>query len=129
MVPRMEPTTVNGQEAGRQSRMNQELRRTRWSRFSIRLHVPAGMGVFLLAASDGEDPQPVLLVGSARNLREKLLQLFELEELRNLSAQAVHWVSGLTIEQARLAERQLIRRYDPPLNLSERSRYMDILAG
>ena len=129
MVPRMEPTTGNGQEAGRQSRMNQELRRTRWSRFSIRLHVPAGMGVFLLAASDGEDPQPVLLVGSARNLREKLLQLFELEELRNLSAQAVHWVSDLTIEQARLAERQLIRRYDPPLNLTERSRYMDILAG
>lgn len=125
----MEPTTRNGQEAGRQSRMNQELRRTRWSRFSIRLHVPPGMGVFLLAASDGDDPQPVLLVGSARNLRERLLQLFELEELRNLSAQAVHWVSGLTIEQARLAERQLIRRYDPPLNLTERSRYMDILAG
>jgi excinuclease UvrABC nuclease subunit len=71
----------------------------------------------------------VLLVGSARNLRQKLLQLFELEELRNLSAQAVHWVSGLTIEQARLAERQLIRRYDPPLNLSDRSRYLDILAG
>ena len=52
-----------GQEADR-TRMNQELRRTRWSRFSIRLHVPPGMGVFLLAASDGEDPQPVLLVGS-----------------------------------------------------------------
>ncbi|MGH7571827.1 MAG: hypothetical protein ACREMK_08305 [Gemmatimonadota bacterium] len=119
----------DGQEADRQSRMNQELKRTRWSRFSIRLHVPAGMGVFLLAASDGDDPQPVLLVGSARNLRQKLLQLFELEELRNLSAQAVHWVSDLTMEQARLAERQLIRRYDPPLNLSERSRYMDILAG
>ena len=117
-----------GQEAGR-PRMNQELKHTRWSRFSIRLHVPSGMGVFLLAASDGDDPQPVLLVGSARNLRQKLLQLFELEELRNLSAQAVHWVSGLTMEQARLAERQLIRRYDPPLNLSDRSRYMDILAG
>lgn len=117
-----------GQEADR-SRMNQELKRTRWSRFSIHLHVPSGMGVFLLAASDGEDPQPVLLVGSASNLRRKLLQLFELEELRNLSAQAVHWVSGLTMEQARLAERQLIRRYDPPLNLSDRSRYMDILAG
>ena len=117
-----------GQEADR-PRMNQELKHTRWSRFSIRLHVPAGIGVFLLAASDGGDPQPVLLVGSARNLRQKLLQLFELEELRNLSAQAVHWVSGLTMEQARLAERQLIRRYDPPLNLSDRSRYMDILAG
>jgi hypothetical protein len=33
------------------------------------------------------------------------------------------------MEQARLAERQLIRRYDPPLNLSDRSRYLDILAG
>lgn len=110
-------------------RMNQELRRTRWSRFSIRLHVPSGMGVFLLAASEADDPQPVLLVGSARNLREKLLQLFELEELRNLSARAVHWVSDLTVEQARLAERQLIRRYDPPLNLTDRSRYHDILAG
>ncbi|HET6342579.1 MAG TPA: hypothetical protein VFG78_10400 [Gemmatimonadota bacterium] len=117
-----------GQEADR-TRMNQELKHTRWSRFSIRLHVPSGMGVFLLAASDGDDPQPVLLVGSAKNLRQKLLQLFELEELRNLSAQAVHWVSGLTMEQARLAERQLIRRYDPPLNISDRSRYMDILAG
>lgn len=119
----------HGREAERRSRMNQELKRTRWSRFSIRLHVPAGMGVFLLAASDDDDPQPVLLVGSARNLRQKLLQLFELEELRNLSAQAVHWVSDLTIEQARLAEQQLIRRYDPPLNLTERSRYLDILAG
>jgi hypothetical protein len=117
-----------GQEADR-TRMNQELRRTRWSRFSIRLHVPPGMGVFLLAASDGEDPQPVLLVGSAINLRQKLLQLFELEELRNLSAQAVHWVSDLSMEQARLAERQLIRRYDPPLNLANQSRYLDILAG
>lgn len=117
-----------GQEADR-TRMNQELKHTRWSRFSIRLHVPSGMGVFLLAASDGDDPQPVLLVGSAKNLRQRLLQLFELEELRNLSAQAVHWVSGLTMEQARLAERQLIRRYDPPLNISDRSRYLDILAG
>jgi hypothetical protein len=68
-------------------------------------------------------------VGSAINLRQKLLQLFELEELRNLSAQAVHWVSDLSMEQARLAERQLIRRYDPPLNLANQSRYLDILAG
>ena len=87
------------------------------------------MGVFLVGASDSGDPDPVLLVGSARNLRRKLLQLLELEELRHVSARCVHWVDGLSMEQARLAERQFIRRYDPPLNLSSGSRYLDILAG
>ena len=109
--------------------MKGDLHKTRWSRFSIRMQVPSSMGVFLLAASDGSSPEPVLLVGSAKNLRRKLLQLFELEELRGVSAKFVHWVGGLSIEQTRLAERQFIRRYDPPLNLTKPSRYMDILAG
>ncbi|HUP00881.1 MAG TPA: GIY-YIG nuclease family protein [Gemmatimonadota bacterium] len=109
--------------------MKEDLHKTRWSRLSIRLHVPQTMGVFILAAGDGNGSESVLLVGSARNLRARLLQLFDLAELKDLSARAVHWVADLTVEQARLAERQFIRRYDPPLNHAPRSRYLDILAG
>lgn len=109
--------------------MRGDMHRTRWNRFAIRLSVPSSMGVFLLAAGDGSSPEAVLLVGSARDLRRKLLGLFEREELRDLRARFVHWVDGLSIEQARLAERQFIRRYDPPLNLAPGSRYLDILAG
>lgn len=114
--------------------MKEDLHKTRWNRFSIRLHVPQAMGVFILAASEddaggGNGPEAVLLVGSAANLRAKLLELFDLEELRNLSARVVHWVADLSVEQARLAERQFVRRYNPPLNLAPHSRYLDILAG
>jgi hypothetical protein len=114
--------------------MKEDLHKTRWNRFSIRLHVPQAMGVFLLAAGrydprQDNGPESVLLVGSAQNLRAKLLELFDLEELQNLSARVVHWVADLSVEQAHLAERQFIRRYNPPLNLAPRSRYLDILAG
>ncbi|MBA3584280.1 MAG: hypothetical protein H0W36_07095 [Gemmatimonadetes bacterium] len=114
--------------------MKEDLHKTRWNRLSIRLHVPQAMGVFLVAAREdgaGGDmgPETVLLVGSAQNLRAKLLEIFEVEEIRTLSARAVHWVAGLTAEQARLAELQFIRRYNPPVNLAGRSRYLDILAG
>ncbi len=113
--------------------VKEDLHKTRWNRLSIRLHVPQAMGVFLVAASEhgagGVDPETVLLVGSAQNLRAKLLEIFDVEEIRTLSARAVHWVAGLTAEQARLAELQFIRRYNPPVNLAGRSRYLDILAG
>lgn len=108
--------------------MTGNLTTTRWNRFSIRLNVPTTMGVFLIGGTES-GPEPVLLVGSTRNLRRKLLQLLEFDELRSLSARCVHWVADLSVEQARLAERQLVRRYDPPLNVAPQSRYFDILAG
>lgn len=111
------------------ARMKEDLHRTRWNRLAIRLHVPPAMGVFMIAAQDGESPEPVLLVGSARNLRQQLLQLLDMREIQAVSAAVVHWVADLTFEQARLAERQLIRRYNPPLNLAPATRYLDILAG
>ena len=36
---------------------------------------------------------------------------------------------GFWTEQARLAERLFVRRYDPPLTSAPRTRYLDILAG
>lgn len=109
--------------------MKEDLRKTRWNGLAIRLHVPQAMGVFMIAAEKGAGDEPVLLVGSARNLRRRLLELLETREIRELSAAVVHWVADLTFEQARLAERQLIRRYNPPLNLTPPTRYLDILAG
>lgn len=104
--------------------MKEDLHRTRWNRLSVRLHVPQAMGVFLLATGE-----QVLLVESASNLRARLLELFDLKELRGQSARVVHWVAGMSIEQARLAERQFVRTFNPPLNAAASSRYLDILAG
>lgn len=94
----------------------------------MRFHVPEATGVFLLG-SGTRTPRDVVMVGSARNLRSRLLELVDLNELQELGTRAVHWVADLSIEQARLAERQFIRRYNPPLNAAARSRYLDILAG
>lgn len=110
--------------------MKEDLKMTRWNRIAVRLSVPASTGVFLLGATDGENgPENVLLVGSAENLREKLLDLLGHEELRTLGANVIHWVADLTVEQARIAERLFIRRYNPPLNQRPTSRYLDILTG
>lgn len=109
--------------------MKEDLKKTRWNRLSVRLHVPAAMGVFLVAAAEGNGPESVILVGSAQNLRARLLEIFAQTEFRDAGARVVHWVAGLTVEQARLAERQFIRRYNPPLNEAPSSRYLDILAG
>lgn len=122
-------TTPSGGRPTGDLRVNQDLRKTRWSRLSIRLQVPQAMGVFLLDATNHRSPRQVLLVGSSRNLRSKLTEILERDDLQSLGARAVHWVSDLSIEQARLAERLFIRRYNPPLNLARRSRYHDILAG
>ncbi|MFN2383824.1 MAG: hypothetical protein ABR559_06115 [Gemmatimonadota bacterium] len=102
---------------------------TRWNRLAVRLQVPAATGVYLLGTGSGRAPENVVLIGSARNLRIKLLELLEAEPLQALSARVVHWVAGLTDEQARLAERLFIRRYNPPLNAAPTSRYFDILTG
>lgn len=110
--------------------MKEDLKHTRWNRIAIRLYVPASTGVFLLGASNGESgPDHVLLVGSATNLREKLLSLLAQKELKSMGVSVIHWVADLTIEQARLAERLFVRRFNPPLNLSPKTRYLDILAG
>jgi hypothetical protein len=109
--------------------MKEDLKRTRWSRISVRLSVPRSTGVFLVGAGAGRMPERVLMVGSASNLRERLLELFETEDLHRLSARVIHWVADLTIEQARIAERVFVRRYNPPLTDSPRTRYFDILAG
>ena len=110
--------------------MKEDLRSTRWNRISIRMQVPATTGVFLLGAGEiDEGPIDVLLVGSANNLRKKLLELLDREELRSVSARVIHWVADLTVEQARLAERLFVRRYNPPLHLDPSTRYLDILAG
>ena len=110
--------------------MKEDLRSTRWNRISIRMQVPATTGVFLLGSGEvGEGPTDVLLVGSASNLRQKLLELLDREELRSASARVIHWVADLTVEQARLAERLFVRRYDPPIHLAPSTRYLDILAG
>lgn len=110
--------------------MKEDLRVTRWNRVAVRLNVPASTGVFLLSAGPGDEgPEDVLLVGSAQNLRAKLLELFASEEIQAVGARVIHWVGDLTIEQARIAERLFVRRYNPPLNLSPATRYLDILAG
>lgn len=109
--------------------MKEDLQRTRWSRIAVRLAVPRSTGVFLVGAGSGRGPDKVLMVGSAADLRGRLLELFEISELHERSARFVHWVADLTIEQARLAERLFVRRYDPPLTDSRRTRYLDILAG
>jgi hypothetical protein len=110
--------------------MKEDLKATRWNRMAIRIQVPPTAGVFLLEASDGDDgPENVLLVGSAANLRKKLLELLGHEDLRAASARVIHWVADLSMEQAQIAERLFIRRYNPPLNLRAPSRYLDILAG
>ncbi len=109
--------------------MKEDLRATRWNRLAIRIQVPSSTGVFILEAKNGgEGPEGVLLVGSATNLRKKLLELVDRNELKSMSARVIHWVADLSIEQARLAERLFIRRYNPPLNL-QHNRYLDILAG
>jgi hypothetical protein len=110
--------------------MKEDLKATRWNRVAIRLNVPPATGVFLLGAKDEQDgPEHVLLVGSAANLRRKLLELLDHEEIQAMSARVIHWVAGLTIEQAQLAERLFVRRYNPPLNLAPPTRYHDILVG
>jgi len=110
--------------------MKEDLKATRWNRLAIRIQVPPTAGVFLLEATDGGNgPEQVLLVGSADNLRKKLLELMDRDEIKAVSARVIHWVADLSIEQARLAERLFIRRYNPPLNLHTSSRYLDILAG
>lgn len=109
--------------------MKEDLKTTRWSRVAVRLSIPSSTGVFLLGTNGGDGPDDVLFVGSASNLREKLLDLLGREELKTLGATVIHWVADLTIEQARIAERLFIRRYNPPLNLRPATRYLDILAG
>lgn len=109
--------------------MKQELRRTRWNRLAVRLRIPRSTGVFLVGAGTGRNPERVLMVGSARDLRERVLELFDLDELHDAGVQFVHWVADLTVEQARLTERLLLRRHDPPLGPEPRDRYFDILPG
>lgn len=109
--------------------MKEDLRRTRWSRISVRLNVPRSTGVFLVGAGAGLIPDRVLMVGSASDLRARLLELFEIKELHTMSARVIHWVAGLTIEQARIAERLFVRRYNPPLTDTPGTRYFDIFAG
>ena len=109
--------------------MKEDLKRTRWSRISVRLNVPRSPGVFLVGAGAGLAPDRVLMVGSASDLRARLLELLEAEELQRMSARMIHWVADLTTEQARLAERLFVRRYNPPLTDSPGTRYLDILAG
>ena len=109
--------------------MKEDLKRTRWSRISIRLNVPRTPGVFLVGAGAGLAPDRVLMVGSASDLRARLLELLEAEELQRMSARMIHWVADLTTVQARLAERLFVRRYNPPLTDSPGTRYLDILAG
>lgn len=109
--------------------MKEDLKRTRWSRIAVRLNVPRSTGVFIVGAGKGRTPDRVLMVGSAADLRGRLLELFDTTELEERSARVIHWVADLTIEQARLAERLFVRRYNPPLRDSRRTRYLDILAG
>lgn len=109
--------------------MNEDLRRTPWNRISVRLRVPRTTGVYLVGAGTGRTPGDVLMVGSATDLRARLLELVDDEDLRELRARAVHWVADLSVEQARLAERIFNRRYDPPVRPVTRSRYEEILAG
>lgn len=106
-----------------------DLERTSWNRIAIRLKVPTTTGVYLLAAGRGHTPTDVLLVGSAQNLRARMLELLKRDDVGSLPTRVVHWVADLSVEQARLAERILSRRYDPPLGPPTRSRYHDILAG
>ena len=109
--------------------MKEDLKRTRWSRISVRLNVPRSTGVFLVGAGAGRIPDRILMVGSASDLRARLLELLETEELHRMSARVIHWVADLTIEQARIAERLFVRRYNPPIADSPGTRYLDILAG
>ncbi|MGH7566078.1 MAG: hypothetical protein ACREK2_04530 [Gemmatimonadota bacterium] len=109
--------------------MKEDLKRTRWSRISVRLNVPRSTGVFLVGAGAGRSPDRVIMVGSASDLRARLLELLETEELHRMSARVIHWVADLTIEQARIAERLFVRRYNPTITNSPGTRYLDILAG
>jgi excinuclease UvrABC nuclease subunit len=109
--------------------MKEDLKRTRWSRISVRLNVPRSPGVFLVGAGAGLMPDRVLMVGSASDLRARLLELLETEELHRMSARVIHWVADLTTEQARIAERLFVRRYDPPITDVPGTRYLDIFAG
>lgn len=109
--------------------MTQDLHRTSWNRLAVILQVPRTTGVFLLGVGASRNPQKVLMVGSARNLRARLLEILREGSLEAAGAMAVHWVSDMTLEQARLAERIFTRRYDPPMNAAPDSRYLDILAG
>jgi len=109
--------------------MKQELRRTRWNRLAVRILVPRSTGVFLVGPGTGRVPDRVLVVGSARNLRDRVLEVLESEELQDSGIRFVHWVADLTVEQARLAERMLLRRHDPMVGPGPRHRYLDILAG
>lgn len=105
------------------------MHRTPWNRLAVRFHVPETTGVFLLGTGRGRAPGEVFLVGSARNLRERLLEILRAGDRRLAEARAVHWVADLAIEEARLAERFFARRYNPPVGLAARSRWLDILAG
>jgi hypothetical protein len=109
--------------------MEQDLHRTAWNRLAVLLQVPRTTGVFLLGVGAGRSPQEVLMVGSARNLRARLLEILRAGDVRAAGATVVHWVSDLSEEQARLAERMFVRRFDPPFNPAPRTRYFDILAG
>lgn len=109
--------------------MDQDLRRTPWNRLAVLLQVPRTTGVFMLGAGGSRWPQDVLMVGSASNLRARLLEILRADDVRTAGAIAVHWVSDLSVEQARLAERMFTRRYNPPFNPAPDTRYIDILAG
>jgi|InoplaM3SPM_1038593.scaffolds.fasta_scaffold23839_1 hypothetical protein len=109
--------------------MKEDLHLTRWSRISVRLNVPRSTGVFLVGAGTGRMPDRVLMVGSASDLRARLLELLETDEMQRIGARFIHWVADMTIEQARIAERLFVRRYNPPIANAPGTRYMDILAG
>ncbi|HET6362006.1 MAG TPA: hypothetical protein VFH11_08110 [Gemmatimonadota bacterium] len=109
--------------------MKEDLQLTRWSRISVRLNVPRTTGVFLVGAGTGRTPDRVLMVGSASDLRARLLELLEAEEMQRIGARFIHWVADMTIEQARIAERLFVRRYNPPITNAPGTRYLDILAG
>lgn len=109
--------------------MKEDLQLTRWSRMSVRLSVPRSTGVFLVGAGTGRTPDRVLMVGSARDLRARLLELLEAEEMQRIGARFIHWVADMTVEQARIAERLFVRRFNPPITDTPGTRYLDILAG
>ncbi|HJU87077.1 MAG TPA: hypothetical protein VJ788_06910 [Gemmatimonadota bacterium] len=109
--------------------MKEDLQLTRWSRISVRLNVPRSTGVFLVGAGTGHTPDRVLMVGSASDLRARLLELLEADEMQRIGARFIHWVADMTIEQARIAERLFVRRYNPPITNAPGTRYLDILAG
>ena len=109
--------------------MKEDLHLTRWSRISVRLNVPRSTGVFLVGAGSSRNPDRVLMVGSASDLRARLLELLETDEMQRIGARFIHWVADMTVEQARIAERLFVRRYNPPITSAPGTRYLDILAG